>query len=415
MRQLDLFAGVGGISLAAEWAGIETVAFCEKEPFAQNVLRRRFPGRPIYDDVFNLNREVLERDGIIGGGLPGIDIVAGGFPCQPFSHAGKRAGTADDRYLWPEMCRIVGELRPSWVFAENVDGLVSMAQSDWEFVMEDEATICEEAEMVIETIRQDLTNLGYESIPVVVPACAVGASHRRYRVFILAYADNSEWRQDGASCGRVEGPNAVPQREEGSGRFGEQRETLADSALELSYGVGRERRGRSEHPDGSQALADTSGRRFREARRSRSNGSEEWASGGSEALADSGSAGREERHASAIASQSGYGSRSRYSIGAVWSAQPGMGGIPYELSDWLDGWGMNPLDALINFISSFPQPALMGQDQFAWEPPRVATGVKNRAARLKALGNAVDPLQALPVLYGIRVIHEYMQRGGRID
>lgn len=77
MRQLDLFAGIGGISLAAEWAGIETAAFCEKEPFAQGVLRRRFPGRPIYDNVFNLTREVLENDGITG-----IDIVAGGFPFQ---------------------------------------------------------------------------------------------------------------------------------------------------------------------------------------------------------------------------------------------------------------------------------------------------------------------------------------------
>jgi DNA (cytosine-5)-methyltransferase 1 len=89
-----------------------------------------------------------------------------------------------------------------------------------------------------------------------------------------------------------------------------------------------------------------------------------------------------------------------------------MGGSPYELSDWLDGWGMNPLDALINFISSYPQPALMGQAQHDWEPPRVATGVKNRASRLKALGNAVDPLQALPVLYGIKVLHEHLRKGG---
>lgn len=185
MNQLDLFAGVGGISLAAEWAGINTVAFCEKESFAQGILRRRFPGRPIYADVYNLSREVLDNDGITE-----IDIVAGGFPCQPFSHAGKRQGTADDRYLWPEMCRIVGELRPSWVFAENVDGLVSMAQSSWDRVMEDETTICEEAEMVIETIRRDLEAIEYRAIPVIIPACGVGASHRRYRIFILGYTEH---------------------------------------------------------------------------------------------------------------------------------------------------------------------------------------------------------------------------------
>ncbi|CAM4183169.1 DNA cytosine methyltransferase [Paenibacillus alkaliterrae] len=172
--------------MAAEWAGINTVAFCEKEPFAQSVLRRRFPERPIYEDVFNLTREVMELDGIAD-----IDIVAGGFPCQPFSHAGRRTGTNDDRYLWPEMCRVIGDVRPSWVFAENVDGLVSMAQSNSEIVLEDETTLCEEAEMVLETIRKDLEEIGYQSVPVVVPAAGIGAMHRRYRIFILGYTKRS--------------------------------------------------------------------------------------------------------------------------------------------------------------------------------------------------------------------------------
>lgn len=180
MRQLDLFAGIGGLSLAAEWAGITTIAFCEKEPFAQKVLRRRFPGRPIYDDIRDLTKEVLNRDGITG-----IDLVTGGFPCQPFSHAGKREGTGDDRYLWPEMHRVIGELRPTYVVAENVIGLVSMAQSDWDTVMEDETTIREEAEMVIETIRKDLEDIGYQSVPIIIPACGVGAAHQRYRIFIV--------------------------------------------------------------------------------------------------------------------------------------------------------------------------------------------------------------------------------------
>ncbi len=192
MKQLDLFAGIGGITLAAEWAGIETVAFCEKEPFAQSILRKQFPGRPIYSDIFDLTKEVLERDGITG-----IDIVAGGFPCQPFSNAGKRSGTEDDRYLWPEMCRIIGELRPTWVFAENVDGLVSMAQSGGGIIMEDETTICTEAEMVIETIRKDLEAIRYQSVPVIIPACGVGASHRRYRIFILGFSSEARLCQRG--------------------------------------------------------------------------------------------------------------------------------------------------------------------------------------------------------------------------
>ncbi|MCM3141322.1 DNA (cytosine-5-)-methyltransferase [Brevibacillus sp. MER 51] len=375
MKQLDLFAGIGGISLAAEWAGIETVAFCEKEPFAQGVLRRRFPGRPIYEDVFQLTREVLENDGITD-----IDIIAGGFPCQPFSHAGKRQGTGDDRYLWPEMCRIIGEVRPTWVLAENVDGLVSMAQSDWEFVMEEETTICEEAEMVLETIRKDLENIGYRAISIIIPACGVGASHRRYRIFILGYTE----------C---------------SGRSGESRrwsgEEFADGYCELekgdlanSYSIG----------DNCQRKYSTDG--DGQARNQRGQESQHRLGNECKVVPDSSSAGCQERYASTLSSESGYYPGCSHEGRTNRATQPGMGGSPYELSDWVDGIGMNLLDALINFISSYPQPALMGQEQHAWEPPRVAIGVKNRAARLKALGNAVDPLQALPILYGIRVINE---------
>lgn len=374
MKQLDLFAGIGGISLAAEWAGIETVAFCEKEPFAQGVLRRRFPGRPIYDDVYTLTREVLENDGITG-----IDIVAGGFPCQPFSNAGKRTGTADDRYLWPEMYRIIREVRPTWVFAENVDGLVSMAQSGGNLVMEDETTLCTEAEMVIETIRKDLKEIGYQSIPVVIPACGVGASHRRYRIFILGYTERGgcggqPWGRSGQEftdghCELEEGP-------------------VADTEI-IRCNVSGEI---TTSKQGSETI-------ITDAR---------WTCKSGFILADTGGTRCKERNSSTIASGARYNSGSHNPLGARGTTQSGVGGSPYELSNWLDGWGMNPLDALINFISSYPQPALMGQEQHAWEPPRVATGVKNRAARLKALGNAVDPLQALPVLYGIRAIHEFL-------
>ncbi|ELK41262.1 C-5 cytosine-specific DNA methylase [Brevibacillus agri BAB-2500] len=404
MKQLDLFAGISGISLAAEWAGIETVAFCEKEPFAQGVLRRRFPGRPIYDDVFNLTRKVLEHDGVISRERC-IDIVAGGFPCQPFSHAGKRGGTADDRYLWPEMLRIIGEVRPTWVFAENVDGLVSMAQSDWKLVMEDETTICEEAEMVLETIRKDLEDIGYRAIPIVIPACGVGASHRRYRILIVGNTERS-------GC---QGDQRRRTNEESSyGYCEEQNRVMADATGERCSEA-REHSGRSkERSSGcsSETLADAKSWR-RGSRRPEQSGQPRESSiiGGGSPLAYPRSAGREERDPSAVPSKSGYDTRSSNPIRAIRTAQSGMGGSPYEFSDWLDGWGMNPLDALINFISSYPQPALMGQAQHAWEPPRVATGVKNRAARLKALGNAVDPLQALPVLYGIRVIHEWLQGG----
>lgn len=409
MNQLDLFAGIGGLSLAAEWAGINTVAFCEKEPFAQKVLRHRFPGHPIYDDVFNLTREVLERDGIING-EKGIDIIAGGFPCQPFSHAGKRTGTADDRYLWPEMYRIIGEVRPTWVLAENVDGLVNMAQSDWDFIMEDEATICQETEMVVETIRKDLETIRYQSIPIIIPACSVGASHRRYRVLILGYTSDPGLPIRGRSCGAESGT----EKEAGmDSKFERSSEALADTkGKRCNEARGDCQRSKKRSSGSSEILAHTQSWRW-ESRWAEQQGQQgELCSVGSstsrENVADTSSARCEECDASAVTSETGYGSGSTNPLRANGAAQPGMGGGPYELSDWLDGFGMNPLDSLINFIASYPQPALIGQPQHDWEPPRVATGVKGRVGRLKGLGNAVDPLQALPVFYAMRLIHDYL-------
>ena len=168
MKSIELFAGIGGIALAAEWAGVETVAFCERDPFAQKVLNKNFPNVPIFDDVCTLNRKTLEENGVIDHGGT-VDIVSGGFPCQPFSIAGKREGKEDDRDLWPEMFRIIKELKPRWVVGENVANFVNM-ELDRTFF--------------------DLENIGYEGRAFVIPACAVNAEHRRDRVFIVAYSDS---------------------------------------------------------------------------------------------------------------------------------------------------------------------------------------------------------------------------------
>lgn len=186
MNHLSLFSGYGGIDLAAHLVGMETVAFCECEPACQEVLKKRWPGIPIIDDIRNVTRKELTRLGI-----GTIDVISGGFPCQPFSHAGKREGTSDDRYLWPEMRRVIEECRPTWVIGENVRGLVSMAQSDWEFVLGEEGFTEEEAQTVLDSIWQDFEDMGYRSVPILVPACAVGASHERYRVFIVGALANS--------------------------------------------------------------------------------------------------------------------------------------------------------------------------------------------------------------------------------
>jgi DNA (cytosine-5)-methyltransferase 1 len=161
LKHLDLFSGIGGFALAAQWAGIETVAFCEIEPYAQKVLNKNFPGIPIFLDI-----KKLKRSDIHGA----VDIITGGFPCQPFSVAGRKKGTKDDRDLWPQMFRIIQEFKPSWVIGENVANFVNMA---------------------FQRTKTDLESEGYEVQPLIIPACAVNAPHRRDRVWIVGYSKHN--------------------------------------------------------------------------------------------------------------------------------------------------------------------------------------------------------------------------------
>ena len=161
LKMLDLFSGIGGFSLAASWTNqIKTVAFCEIDPFCQKVLKKHWPNVPIFDDITRLR----------GDDIGTADIITGGFPCQPFSCAGKRKGKDDNRFLWPEMFRVISELHPTWVVAENVGGFLTIDNG-----------------LVFEHCCTDLEKEGYEVQPFVVPACAVGAPHRRDRVWIVAH------------------------------------------------------------------------------------------------------------------------------------------------------------------------------------------------------------------------------------
>lgn len=160
---LSLFTGIGGIDFAAEWAGFETVGQCEIEPYAIRVLEKNFPNAIRWRDVRELTKESFyERTG-----LRTVDLLTGGFPCQPFSVAGKRKGKEDERFLFPEMLRIIRELSPTWVVGENVPGVLSLAGKE----------IC-----------QDLERVGYDVAVFDYEAAAVGAVHRRERVFFVANA-----------------------------------------------------------------------------------------------------------------------------------------------------------------------------------------------------------------------------------
>lgn len=223
MKSIELFAGIGGIALAAEWAGIETVAFCEREPYCQKLLNQNFPNVPVFDDVRTLNRQLLEDKGVIEPNGT-IDIISGGFPCQPYSIAGKRRGTEDDRDLWPEMFRIIKELRPTWVVGENVANF---------------------ANMELDRTVLDLESADYEVQTFLIPAVAVEAPHERMRTFVVAYAD---------SFGRNNGRNNREERfissdigwqlEKGDAkrngwinRYGEICSVLSDTDNDQSYNV----------------------------------------------------------------------------------------------------------------------------------------------------------------------------------
>ncbi|WZY36101.1 DNA (cytosine-5-)-methyltransferase [Bacillus sp. FSL W8-1122] len=171
MKSIELFAGIGGIALAAEWAGIETVAFCEREPFCQKILNKHWPDVPIFDDIKTLDKKALEERGIDVGA---IELITGGFPCQPYSVAGKRKGTEDDRDLWPEMFRVIEEIRPTWVVGENVANF---------------------ANMELDRTLFDLESIGYKGRAFVLPAAAVEAPHERMRTFIVSHT-NSVRRND---------------------------------------------------------------------------------------------------------------------------------------------------------------------------------------------------------------------------
>ena len=195
MTHGSLFSGVGGFDLAAEWMGWENLFHCEINEWCQKVLRFHFPKSIQYDDITRTDFTPWRGK---------VDVLTGGFPCQPFSTAGKRRGAEDDRYLWPEMLRAIREIRPAWVIGENVAGITSMVQPGSEVTVESQASLFEtsdketllEQEYVIETVCRDLEREGYSVQPILIPACGVGAPHKRYRVWFIA-SDRSDARIEG--------------------------------------------------------------------------------------------------------------------------------------------------------------------------------------------------------------------------
>jgi len=162
LKHGSLFSGIGGFDRAAAWLGWDNVFHCEIDPFCRKVMQYYFPKSKGYENI--KTTDFTEHKGQ-------VDIITGGFPCQPFSLAGKRLGTKDERHLWPEMLRAIREVRPGWIVAENVRGLLSWNEG-----------------LVFEAVCADLETEGYKVLPFLIPAAGVNAPHRRERIWIVAYA-----------------------------------------------------------------------------------------------------------------------------------------------------------------------------------------------------------------------------------
>ena len=352
MTHLSLFSGIGGLDLAAEWAGIITVGQCEWAEYPTKVLEKHWPDVPRWKDIKTLTGEnFYERTG-----RRTVDIISGGFPCQPFSVAGKQRGREDDRYLWPEMVRVIKELRPAWVVGENVAGIVRMALPD---------------------ILSELETCGYRTRTFLIPACAVGARHRRYRVAIVGYSEHNGLSSPevGKFTGTGEPGNRQNVADTGSqceGRLqgGKEQENpmpgVGCENAQYSDSAGRKKQYAAEESDNK----SLTGRRHRTGNVCNTTG--EGLSNRTDG--QMGRQGEEEQEFKRPVRRP-----TESILGGV------ADGIP------------NGLDRDLDFIT-----------HHYWdnEPdiPRIATGIENRINRIKSLGNAVVPQQFYPIFKAIAEI-----------
>ena len=206
MKVLDLFSGIGGFSYGLDQVGFKTVAFCEMDQYCKLVLQKHWKGVKIYNDVKELKgQEVIKEHGT-------IDLITGGFPCQPFSIAGSRKGTNDNRHLWPEMFRLIKELKPRWVIGENVRNIISIQDG-----------------MVFETVCTDLEGEGYEVRAFNIPAAGIGAPHKRERIWIVA---NS--RRTLRERSEFQGENANESKQEDANQYQRSSSTSTDNVADTN-------------------------------------------------------------------------------------------------------------------------------------------------------------------------------------
>jgi site-specific DNA-cytosine methylase len=385
MNALSLFSGIGGLDLAAEAAGIKTAAMCERDPFCRAVLRKHWPDVPIFEDVKTLRGEDIAAS---------IDIIHGGPPCQPVSVAGRRRGQSDERYLWREVFRIVAGVMPHYVVLENVSGILSIAADD----------ICKELERI-----------GYNVGICCFEAAAVGALHRRMRVFFVAHAGCGMYEgraveeafrreHEGGAAADAERPSSAPLADAESrrcrnrldgkdiGASSGENDTLGGAGASVPDAASRGRR-EGDEIAGRRIEGDEPGKRDRPAvsrpifpdaddtRQLQQEGSVSRIGRRSgnccEDISNSDSQ-RFQEQQSPFAAERKRAALGQPECDSGRMSEPGLGRMVDGLPGWMDGYWRSEPDI-----------------------PRTARGIKDRVNRLRALGNAVVPAQAYPIFRAI--------------
>jgi DNA (cytosine-5)-methyltransferase 1 len=362
LKHLDLFSGIGGFSLGLESAGlVETVAFCDFDKYCQQVLNKNFPDVPVYGDVKELNYDKLRADGINQ-----IDIITGGYPCQPFSVAGRKKGEQDPRHVWPEMFRLIKELRPTWVIGENVGGHIKLG---------------------LDTVLENLESEGYSARTFSISASSIGANHKRERVWIIAHSSKFG-RNHGIN--HREGRQVQNDQERNIEKNKSQRSGRIDRVGEISAAVENSRRsvGREQSSRNSEGTGLWS---FETSEWSTDTNQTTRSSEGAETMADSTSERLEGKFRSKLQ-------------GTGEGLTDGSETIDSDVADTNCKRGCCGKTGCKN--AEDVGQSSRGEETIGWwdvEPDvgRVAHGVPKRVDRLKCLGNSVVP--QIPYVIGLAI------------